>query len=190
MSSPRLALTLTLLAAPALAPARAGEPAVLAAVAGDLAGTGEPMLVVSGFRGPGGRAEVPVLAQRDGGWQVVARAAWPGDGDVVAVEIADVEGDARPEVLALGRASGRARLVVFELGVGSLVALDELDLGDGRGAHARRARRGAQGSIRWPLAGGAIELAVRDGLSGPAMARTVLAWDDELARLAAAPPPR
>ncbi|HUS68857.1 MAG TPA: hypothetical protein VMZ28_30180 [Kofleriaceae bacterium] len=181
----RLAIAIALLAAPAAV--RADEPRVLAAVAGDLAGTGEPMLVVAGFRDAGGRAEVPVVAQRDGGWQIIARGAWPGD-EVTAVEVADVEGDARPEVIALGRAGGRARLVVFALGVGNLVAQTDIDAGDERAARVRRQpRSGRPGAIRWPRAGGAVDLLVRDALSGPAMAAVVRAWNDELERLAVRP---
>jgi hypothetical protein len=187
MSPHRLALGIALLAAPAAL--RAGEHARLPAVAGDLAGTGEPLLVVAGFRDADGRAVVPVIAQRNGGWQVIARGAWPGarDAEIVAVEIADVSGDERPDVIALGRSDGRARLVVFELAVGSLVPVSELDA-DARAMAAVAARHGrTRGAITWPRAQGDIDLAVRDALSGPRMARTVLAWDDELARLAATP---
>lgn len=190
MSPHRLALGVALLAGLPVT-STAGPPRRLSAVAGDLAGTGEPLLVVAGFRDENGHATIPVIAQRNGGWHVIARGAWPAgdDAEIIAVEIADVAGDARPDVVALGRVNGRAHLAVYQLAVGSLVADTELDLAAEYAATVRRARRvRPAGAITWPRAAGDIDLAVRDALTGPPMAHTVLAWDNELTRLAAKPP--
>jgi hypothetical protein len=88
------------------------------AVAADLLGAGEPMIVVAGCRDPSGAAEVPVYAQRNGGWRRVSAGEWPG-GDaaaVASVDAADLDGDGGLEVVALGTGGdGRPHLAVYRM---------------------------------------------------------------------------
>jgi hypothetical protein len=88
------------------------------AVAADLLGAGEPMVVVAGCRDSAGAAEVPVYAQRNGGWRRVTAGEWPaGDAAAVAaVDAADLDGDGALEVAALGSSGdGRAHLALYRM---------------------------------------------------------------------------
>jgi hypothetical protein len=123
--APRLATAEPMPAAserPAAPAARSTEPPVLRAIAADLANSGEPMVVVAGWRDRDSAAGVPVYAQRNGGWRRLTTGEWPdGAGSIArAVDAADLDGDGAIEVAAFGRVgdggeADRARLAVFRL---------------------------------------------------------------------------
>ena len=96
------------------------------AIAADLSDNGEPMIVVAGWRDDTGVPGVPVYAQRNGGWRRLTAGDWPaGESSFVrAVEAADLDGDGRLELIALGRTGavggGQAMLAVFRMREGDL----------------------------------------------------------------------
>lgn len=126
------------------------------AIAADLAGSGEPIIAVTGCRDGGGAAEVAIYAQRNGGWRRIGGGAWP-DGEsssVSSLDAADLDGDGALELAALGSAGdGRAHLAVFRMRDRDLVpvaetswnghpgALEIADV-DGRAVLLIRTRRG------------------------------------------------
>ena len=144
--------------APARAPAAARRtrspvdaarpPRPLPAVAADFARTGEPLIMVAGYRDESGIPLVPVYAQRNGGWRRIGAGEWPaGSGaSIHAVDGGDIDGDGSPELAALGRiGEGDAALtvlVVFRMRDGDLEPIaetrwdgpgDELTISDGGG---------------------------------------------------------
>jgi hypothetical protein len=88
------------------------------AIAADLAGSGEPIIAVTGCHDAAGSAEVALYAQRAGGWRRIGGGAWP-DGEsssVSAVDAADLDGDHALELAALGTAGeGRAHLAIYRM---------------------------------------------------------------------------
>ncbi len=88
------------------------------AIAADLSDSGEPIIAVTGCRDASGAAEVPIYAQRNGGWRRIGGGAWPdgGDSSVSSLDAADLDGDGTLELIALGTAGeGRAQLAVYRL---------------------------------------------------------------------------
>ena len=109
------------------APASASlDPRTHDAIAADLSQSGEPMIAVAGWRDETGAPGVPVYAQRNGGWRRLTTSQWPaGESSFVrAVEAADLDGDGRLELIALGRTGaddgGLATLAVFRMRDGDL----------------------------------------------------------------------
>lgn len=102
----------------------AGETRLFSAGVADLDGDGALELVAGGFAaaGAGRRSTVLVYRQQGAEWTPLAEGGWDGGpGSTVRnVQIADVDGDGRPEVVALGRIgdeqyAAKARLAILGL---------------------------------------------------------------------------
>jgi hypothetical protein len=107
-----------------------GETRLYSGGVADLDGDGTLELIAGGFstQDEGRRSTIIAYRQRGETWSPVAEAGWDGgEGSTVRnVEIADVDGDGKLEVIALGRVGAtqqeaRARLAVFSLENGRLV---------------------------------------------------------------------
>ncbi len=111
----------------------AGDLRTYATTLVDLDRDGSLELVAGGFaaRGGGGRRASVFVYRRDGdGWKPVTEGGWLGGGGgggstVRNVEVADLDGDGTPEIVALGRVGkgmkdASARLVVLALRGGTL----------------------------------------------------------------------
>lgn len=121
-----------------------GEVRLYAGGAADLDGDGTLELVAGGFsaRDRGRRSTLLVYRQHGEAWAPLTESGWDdGQGSTVRnVELADLDGDGRPEVIALGRAGAtsreaKARLAVLGLDGGKLVKRAEVDWLDGRYTH-------------------------------------------------------
>jgi len=183
--------------APAPAPAAAGptRPPVVAAtpsrplpaIAADFARTGEPLIMVAGYRDDSGIPLVPIYAQRNGGWRRIGAGEWPaGAGSIIrAVDGGDMDGDGWPELAALGQiGEGEGALtvlVVFRMRDRDLERIaetrwdgpgDELAIGGGGGNGGQEIavvrRRDRRELRRYALAGGHL---VPRAAPGPSSAR-------------------
>lgn len=122
-----------------------GEVKLFAGRAQDLDGDGTIELVTGGFETIANgdhRSTICVYRQQGTQWLPVANAGWDGGGGSLVrnVDIADLDGDGRPEIVALGRVGAtphlaRARVAVFALEAGKLVKRTELDWSDGTYTH-------------------------------------------------------
>jgi hypothetical protein len=122
-----------------------GEVKLFAGRAADLDGDGTIELVTGGFETVANgdhKSTIRVYRQQGAQWVPVADAGWDGGGGSLVrnVDIADLDGDGRPEVVALGRVGAtervaRARVAVFALEAGKLVKRTELDWSDGTYTH-------------------------------------------------------
>lgn len=121
-----------------------GETRLFSGGAADLDGDGTLELVAGGFSTEAGgrRSTILVYRQRGDAWERVAEAGWDdGAGSLVRnVEIADVDGDGRPDVVAVGRVGpapheSRARVAVFGLDHGKLVERAEIQWRSGIYTH-------------------------------------------------------
>jgi hypothetical protein len=114
-----------------------GETRLFSGRAEDLDGDGALELVAGGFSTDAGgrRSMLRVYRQSGETWTPIAEASWDGgEGSTIRnVEIADVDADGKPEVIALGRVGtmsendAKARLAVFGLEGGKLVKRAEVD---------------------------------------------------------------
>lgn len=130
-------------------PAR-GNVQVYARAPADLDGDGTLERVAGGYATTATRRRATVLIYRQAGatWTLLTEGGWlgggGGDGSAVrAVEIADLDGDGRPEVIALGRVGMRAReasarLVVLALADGHLHELAKAEWNAGRATEGSR----------------------------------------------------
>ncbi len=122
-----------------------GEVKLFAGRAQDLDGDGTVELVTGGFESLANgerRSTIRVYRQQGAQWLPVADAGWDGGGGSLVrnVDIADLDGDGRPEIVALGRVGAtervaRARVAVLALEAGTLVKRAELDWSDGTYTH-------------------------------------------------------
>ncbi len=122
----------------------AGETRLFSGGAGDLDGDGALELIAGGFSAgaKGRRSTILAYHQRGDTWVPLAEAGWDdGAGSTIRnVEIADVDGDGRPEVVVLGRVGAtqeeaRARVAVLGLEGGKLVVRAERTWQAGRYTH-------------------------------------------------------
>ena len=109
-----------------------GDLRAYASAIADLDGDGTQELAAAGFAttGAGRRATVFVYRKVGDAWKPVTEGGWLGGGGgggatIRNIEVADLDGDGRPEVIALGRVGMRqkeasARLVVLALRDGAL----------------------------------------------------------------------
>jgi hypothetical protein len=122
------------------------ETRLFSAKVADLAGNGKKLLVVGGFTtsADGRSSRVPVFepAGNGGSWRLVAEAAWKdgSDSTIRNVEIADLDGDGKEEIIALGRVgedgdtcSGELKVLGFASG--KLYELDSASWQDGAYSH-------------------------------------------------------
>jgi hypothetical protein len=120
-----------------------GEVRYYSAVLADLDGKGAPELVAGGFEDEGQtrHATVPVFRAHGGKWQMVAAADWSeGDHSTIRnVAVADLDGDGRDEVVALGRTGSKhrehARLAVLSLESDRVVRRAEIEWESGEYCH-------------------------------------------------------
>lgn len=178
-------------------------------VAADVAGTGEPFIMVAGATDADGAPAVPVYAQRDGGWRVIASGDWPAGASsaIERVEAVDLDGDGAVEVIAFGVVGDAApepgrRTIVYRWRHGDLVRMAEgsydraaraLTIIDGDAdllravRRPRRARRVARERISVSLPGpdGALDVLVRPAGDASLLA-TIVSWNAELDRLSRA----
>lgn len=190
----------------------AGETRLFAGGVADLDGDGTLELIAGGFATTTGGRRLTLRAyHRDGArWDVVAEAGWDGGaGSLIRnVALADVDGDARPEVIVLGRVGAtphdaQARLAVFGLDGGALAKRAEIDWASATYTHGYGLAVGdldrdgvpeivtggfqfdgttELGFVRvWALRGGALALRAEttlDGQGAPAMRVNDLAIGD------------
>ncbi|HEX7839562.1 MAG TPA: VCBS repeat-containing protein [Kofleriaceae bacterium] len=121
-----------------------GETRLYSGGVADLDGDGTLELVAGGFSGEakGRRSTILVYRQHGESWEPLAEAGWDdGAGSTVRnVQIADVDGDGRLDIVALGRVGptsheAKARLAVFDLQDGKLVERAEIQWQSGRYTH-------------------------------------------------------
>lgn len=122
-----------------------GETKLFSGRAEDLDGDGTLELVAGGFSTVAGgkRPTLRVYRQAGATWTPIADAGWDtSNGSTIRnVEIGDLDGDERPEVIALGRVGttsendAKARLAVLGLAGGKLVERAVVDWGAGTYTH-------------------------------------------------------
>lgn len=117
-------------------PSGSGEVRLYSAVISDLDGDGAPELVAGGYMAEedGRRSTVPIYTARNGAWARLAEAGWSeGPASLIRnVAVADVDGDGREDIVALGRTgdsarTARARLAVLGLRDGAVKHLAEAE---------------------------------------------------------------
>ncbi|MCW5801778.1 MAG: VCBS repeat-containing protein [Deltaproteobacteria bacterium] len=121
-----------------------GETRLFSGGAADLDGDGMLELVAGGFSATdkGRRPTIIVYRQSGDTWSPLAEAGWDeGEGSTVRnIELADVDGDGKPEIIALGKIGAtsheaKARVTVLALEAGKLVKRAEADWIDGQYTH-------------------------------------------------------
>ena len=121
-----------------------GETRLYAGAVGDLDGDGTPELVVVGFSAEvaGHRSTILVYRRQGDAWEPVTEGGWDdGAGSTLRdVQIADIDGDGKLDVIVLGRVgatphSAKGRLAVFDLEAGKLVQRAETEWQHGQYTH-------------------------------------------------------
>ena len=121
-----------------------GETRLYSGAIADLDGDGTLELVVAGYssEAKGHRSTIHVYRQSGDTWAPLTEGGWDdGDGALLRnVQIADVDGDGKPDIVVLGKVGAtsheaKARLAVFDLENGKLVQRAETEWQHGQYTH-------------------------------------------------------